>query len=185
MPNLGPQHSLIVQVVLVCLFAGLPVYWLGFLRRPAFLRPLATLLLVAGTVALAAAVQSGSQAREGEGGSPGPLMSEHRDLGEGARNVFLAVLLLELAGVALAWRAGPAGASVLEVESGTVDAVGASTKRFAATSLRVIVGAAWTLGAVHLYDVWVHGGEAASEPPGPVVEAPAPEGHGTEAGPGH
>jgi uncharacterized protein (DUF2062 family) len=87
----------------------------------------------------------------------------HQELGTTARNIFTGVLVLEFLALALALRAGPAGASVLEVESGSVAAAGASTMRFAALTLRVIVGMAWALGALHLYETAQRGGDTASE----------------------
>lgn len=171
MANLGAHHSLISQILVATLLAGLPVYLLTFFRRLAPFRPLASLLLLVGTVATFVAVASGM----GAGVEPGP----HADMGERARNIFAGVLILELIALGLARHAGPAGASVLEVESGSLDAVGASTKRFAATTLRVLVALAWTLGALHVYDTMAHGKDlaaaatAAAEGSGPSLRVGA------------
>lgn len=181
MANLGSHHALISQILVASLLVGLPIYWLGFLRRPAFLRPLASLLLVVGTVTTFVAVRSGpgfsapaaGAETEMEGDGHVAVPTPHQSMGERARNIFAGVLIFELIALGLAWEAGPKGASVLEVESGSLEAVGASTKRFAATTLRILVALGWTLGAFHLYDTMRHGRELASERTA-GVEQPAP-----------
>lgn len=161
MPNIGAMHPQVVHFVVASLILGLPIYWLGFLRRPRFLRPMATVLLLVGTVASFVAVKSGMDAHGPAERLPDTrdVVVHHEELGELTRNIFGVVLLLELAGLALAWRAGPAGALVLEVESGSSADAGASTKRFAATAIRVVVGVAWAVGAFQLYETAEHGGE--------------------------
>jgi hypothetical protein len=189
MANLGPHHALISQILVASLLVGLPIYLLGFLRRPAFLRPLASLLLVVGTVTTFVAVESGpgfsaqedAAEAEGSGHVAGP--APHQSMGERARNIFAGVIVLELIALGLAWEAGPKGASVLEVESGSLEAVGASTKRFAATTLRILVALGWTLGALHLYDTMRHGRELAAQRTA-GVEQPVPGAIVAQAPPG-
>jgi hypothetical protein len=149
---------------------GLPLYWLGFLRRPAFFRPMATVLLLVGTVAAFVAVKSGVDAHGPAERLPDTrdLVVHHEELGELTRNIFAGVLLLELAALALAWKAGGKAESSLDVELGSVADAGASTKRFAATALRVIAGVAWAVGAFQLYETAEHGGELVYEYAGGV-----------------
>lgn len=170
MPNIGALHPQVVHFVVASLIIGLPIYWLSFLRRPGFLRPMASVLLLVGTLASFVAVKSGDDAHGPAERLPDTrdLVVHHEELGELTRNIFAVVLLLELAGLALAWRAGTSGASVLAVESGTVAEAGASTKRFAATTLRVVVGIAWAVGVFQLYETAQHGGELVYEHAGGV-----------------
>lgn len=170
MPDLAPFHPQVVHFVVATLILGLPLYWLGFLRRPAFLRPAASLLLLVGTLATFVAVKSGTDAHGPAERLPEtrPLVQHHEELGELTRNLFAVALLLELGALALAWRAGPGGASVLEVEAGSAAEVGASTKRFAASALRVVVGVVWAVGAFQLYETAEHGGELVYEHAGGV-----------------
>lgn len=155
MPNVGAFHPQVVHFVVASLFLGLPIYLLGFLRRPAFLRPMASVLLLVGTVASFAAVRSGTDAHGPAERLPDTrdLVVEHEELGQRTRNIFAGVLLLELVALALAWRTGPDGTP---------------TKRIAATSLRVVVGVAWFLGAHQLFETAEHGGELVYEYAGGV-----------------
>jgi uncharacterized membrane protein len=160
MPDIGPLHPQVVHFVVASLILGLPIYWLGFLKRPRFLRPMASVLLIVGTVASVVAVRSGTDAHGVAERIPGarPAVEEHEELGILTRNIFGGILLVELIALAVAWRAGGAGSSVLEVEAGEHGAAGASTKRFASTALRVVVAIAWTVGAFQLYETAEHGG---------------------------
>ena len=170
MPNIGALHPQVVHFVVASLFLGLPLYWLSFFRRPAFLRPMASVLLFVGTVASFAAVKSGMDAHGPAERIPDTrdLVVHHEELGELTRNIFAGVLLLEIIALGMAWRAGPKRASVLEVESGSVADARASTKRFAALTLRWIVGVAWAVGAFQLYETAEHGGELVYEYAGGV-----------------
>lgn len=161
MPDIGPFHPKVVHFVVACLYVGLPAYWLGFLKRPTFFRPMATLLLIIGTGASVVAVRSGRDAHDLAERIPGvrPEVMKHEDLGILTRNIFAGILLVELIAVGVAWRAGKAGSSVLSVEAGDTGAAGASTMRFASTALRAVVAVAWTVGAFQLYETAEHGGE--------------------------
>jgi uncharacterized membrane protein len=161
MPDIGPFHPQVVHFVVACLFVGLPVYWLSFLKRPRFLRPMATVLLVVGTGAAFVAVESGTDAHGLAERIPGArsAVQEHEELGIHTRNIFAGILLLELIALGVAWRAGGAGSSVLSVEAGEAGAAGASTKRFAATALSGVVAVAWTVGAFQLFETADHGGD--------------------------
>jgi uncharacterized membrane protein len=170
MPNIAPYHPQVVHFVVACLFLGLPIYWLGFLRRPRFLRPMASVLLLVGTVASFGAVRSGLDAHGPAERLPEtrPIVEHHEELGILTRNIFAGILLLELIALGVAWRAGVAGASILDVEAGTPGEAGASTKRFAATALSVVVGVAWAAGAFQLYETAEYGGELVYEHAGGV-----------------
>jgi uncharacterized membrane protein len=161
MPDIGAYHPQIVHFVVASLFIGLPVHLLGFLKKPRFFKPMATVLLIVGTVAAFAAVRSGVDAHGPAERIPDTrdLVVHHEELGERTRTLFAVALLLELAGVALAWKAGGAGASVLSVESGEKGAAGASTIRFAGTALRGVVAVVWVVGAFTLFETATHGGE--------------------------
>ena len=84
MPDIGALHPQIVHFVVACLILGLPIHLLGFLRRPRFFRPMATVLLLVGTVAAFAAVRSGDDAHGPAERIPDtrPLVVEHEELGE-------------------------------------------------------------------------------------------------------
>jgi uncharacterized membrane protein len=170
MPELAAMHPQIVHFVVACLFLGLPLHLLAFLRRPAFLRPMATVLLLVGTVASFAAVRSGDEAHGPAERIPEarPLVVEHEELGTRTRNLFALALLLELGAAALAWRAGSAGGSVLAVEAGDRRAAGASTMRFAATTVHGVVAVLWVFGAFLLHHTADHGGELVYEYAGGV-----------------
>jgi len=161
MPDIGPFHPQVVHFVVACLFVGLPVYWLSFLKRPRFLRPMATVLLIVGTGAAFVAVESGTDAHGFAERIPGArsAVQEHEELGILTRNMFGGILLLELIALGVTWRAGGAGSSVLSVEAGEAGAAGASTKRFAATALSGVVAVAWTVGAFQLFETADHGGD--------------------------
>jgi hypothetical protein len=87
----------VVGVVLRCL---------SLLGKLPFTGPAALVLLLAGTVAAAAAVQSGMDAHGPVENTPGSrdAVVEHEHWGERTRNVFLAVAVVELAALFLARR---------------------------------------------------------------------------------
>lgn len=168
--NLGAMHPQVVHFVVAALLLGFPIYLLSFLRRPAFLRPMASVLLLVGTIAAFAAVRTGDAAHGPAERLPDTrdVVVHHEELGERTAKVFAVVLLLELAALGLAWRAGPHAPSVLHVEAGTPEDAGAHTKRFAATSLRAIVALVWAVGVVQLYETAGHGGALVYEHAGGV-----------------
>lgn len=170
MPDIGPFHPQVVHFVVACLFLGLPIYWLSFLKRPRFLRPMATVLLIVGTGAAVVAVESGTDAHGLAERIPGArsAVQQHEELGILTRNIFGGILILELIALGIAWRAGGAGSSVLSVEAGETGAAGASTKRFASTALSGVVAVAWTVGAFQLFETADHGGDVVYEYAGGV-----------------
>ena len=154
-------HPQVVHFVIAGLLLGLPLYWLSFLKRGRFLRSTGSILLLVGTVAAWVAVDTGLDAHRPAEAIPGAreVVQHHEELGELTRNIFTGVLLVELIALGLMWKAGSAGSSVLEVETGESNAAGASTTRFAATALSVVVAIAWAVGVVQLYETAEHGGQ--------------------------
>ena len=126
MPDIGIFHPQIVHFVVALLYTGviariitlLPLGALG--QRLAFGKPMATTLILVGTVAAVAAVQSGQNAHDPVERIPGvaAAVRAHEDLGEDTRNIFLVVSALELAALALASR--KATLSRLALYAGTV-----------------------------------------------------------------
>ena len=107
--NLGPLHPIHVHFAIAFLVAGVlfRVAWLGghFLLRGrlAFASPAACALLVAGTLAVAAAVQSGKSASGDAEAIPGAheAVEEHEDWAEWTYRLFVVVSLLEVIGLVL------------------------------------------------------------------------------------
>ena len=104
MPNIAIYHPPIVHFAIALLVMGSVFRWISLSGRAAFTGPAAAVLLLLGTLAAAAAVQSGTQAHGPVERIPGvrQAVQEHEEAGEWARNVFLLVAVLEL--VALATR---------------------------------------------------------------------------------
>ncbi len=114
MPEIGQFHPQIVHFVIALLFVGVGARVLSLLPMPtrfAFLGPAAATLIILGTVASVLAAKSGDDAHDPVERVPGtrPAVLEHEEWGERARNVFLAVGLLEIAGLALGTRRAAKG----------------------------------------------------------------------------
>ena len=140
MPNLASLHPQVVHFVIALLFVGVAARLVSLLPlggRFAFLGPMAALLILLGTGASFVAVQSGQDAHGPVERVPGAreAVEEHEDWGKTTRKVFIAVALLELAGLALA------------------------SRRRVATGLRFASAAAGLAGLVVLYEASEHGGE--------------------------
>lgn len=161
MPDIAALHPQVVHFVVASLFLGLPLYLLGFMKRPGFLRPAATLLLVVGTLASVASVKSGMDAHGPAERIPGvrDVVVEHEELGERTRNIFLGVLALELIALGLAWKMGGSRGDG-EAKSGPLD--------MAPRAMRVLVSAAWIFGAFVLFETAEHGGELVYEHAGGI-----------------
>ena len=108
MPNIGAFHPQIVHFVIALLIVGVLARVLSLLpaRRLAFLSPMATVLILLGTLAALAAAQSGQDAHGPVERVPGArdAVVEHEDWGMRTRNVFIAIAVLELAALALGSR---------------------------------------------------------------------------------
>ncbi len=103
MPDIGVYHPQIVHFVVALLFIGVPARILAFLRKPKFLSPMATTLILIGAAASVVAAKSGEDAHGPSERIPGArdAVHTHEELGERARNVFLLVAALEIAGLVL------------------------------------------------------------------------------------
>lgn len=99
MPDIGIYHPAIVHFTIALLVAGAIFRWVSLTGRAAFTGPAAATLLLTGTLAAAATVQSGLDAHGPVERIPGARQAvvDHEDAGIWARNVFLIVALLEVA----------------------------------------------------------------------------------------
>ena len=102
MPNIGVYHPAVVHFAVALLVAGVLFRWMSLTGRAAFTGPAASVLLLAGAFAAAAAVHSGLDAHGPVERIPGvrEAVMEHEDAGIWARNLFLAVAMLELLALA-------------------------------------------------------------------------------------
>lgn len=106
MPDIGSLHPIVVHFAIALLVAGVVLRWISLTRKLPFTSPAAVLLILAGTAAALVAVKSGDDAHGAAERIPGvrPVVHEHEEYGERARNVFLAVAALEIAGLVLTRR---------------------------------------------------------------------------------
>lgn len=104
---MGAFHPEVVHFAIALLILGVACRALSLLGRPVFLNQFAATLLILGTLATIAAVYTGNAAHGPIEQMPGlrPIVTEHEEWGERARNIFLVVMLIELA--ALAFRRSP------------------------------------------------------------------------------
>lgn len=125
MPELAPLHPIVVHFAIALLIAGVGFRLLAFVPKLDFAHHAATLLLVLGTLAALAAVESGEAAHGPAERIPGarPMVQEHEEHGERARNVFVAVAALDLAGWVLRRRKLDAARWVL-IGSAVIGVVG-------------------------------------------------------------
>jgi uncharacterized membrane protein len=102
-PDIGVFHPQIVHFVVAFLFTGVLLRVVSLFGRPAFAGPAATLLIVLGALASAAAVKSGDDAHGPAERVPGArdAVVEHEEWGERTRNLFLAIAALELVTLAV------------------------------------------------------------------------------------
>lgn len=106
MPDIGLFHPQIVHFVVALLGAGVVGRWLWLTGRVPWAGPAATTLILAGTIAAVAAVQSGADAHGSAERVPGARAAvvSHEEWGERTRNLFLMVAALEVAALALVHR---------------------------------------------------------------------------------
>lgn len=104
--ELAPLHPQIVHFVVALGFVGIALRLVSLTGRLAWTSPSATALLVLAALASVAAVKSGDAAHGPAERIPGAreMVVEHEEYGERARNLFLVVAALELAGLALGRR---------------------------------------------------------------------------------
>lgn len=103
MPSIGPFHPQIIHFVIALLITGVVFRLISLTGRLKFMGPAAATLIVAGTIASFAAVQSGVQAHGPVERIPGARaqVQEHEEWGERARNLFVVVAALEVLGVGM------------------------------------------------------------------------------------
>jgi uncharacterized membrane protein len=148
LPDIGEFHPQIVHFVIALLFVGVGARVLSLLPLPArfgFLSPAAAALIILGSVASVAAAWSGDDAHDPVERVPGarPAVQAHERWGERTRNVFIAVGLLEIVGLALGARA-------------------------AARGVRAVSALAGLAGLAVLYEAGEHGGDLVYEYAGGV-----------------
>lgn len=140
MPDIGIYHPQIVHFVIAFLMLGVLARVISLLpsaERLRFIGPMATALLVLGTLAAIAAVQSGKNAHGPVERVPGAreAVMDHEEWGERTRNAFLVIAVLELGALAL------------------------FTRRRLAKALLVLSALAGLGGLFVLYETSQHGGE--------------------------
>jgi len=125
MPNIGSLHPIVVHFAIALLVVGVVLRWMSLTKKLPFTHPAAALLILAGTAAALAAVKSGDDAHGPVERIPGvrQAVHEHEEHAEQARNVFLAVAGLEIAGLVLTRRKVKRAGLVL-VASALAGAVG-------------------------------------------------------------
>lgn len=149
MPDIGIYHPQIVHFVIALLLVGVAARVVSLLPLPsrlAFMGPMATTLIVLGTLGAVAAVHSGLNAHGPVERIPGAreAVVDHEEWGERTRNVFIAVAAFEIAALALA------------------------SRRRLATVLRAVAAVAGLGGLFVLYEASEHGGALVYEYAGGV-----------------
>ncbi len=134
--SFGWLHPQVVHFAIALLIVGVVFRLASLTGRIAFAGPAASVLLILGTTAAVAAVQSGTAAHGPVERVPGSrdAVVEHEDWGKRARNVFLAVAALEVLALALA-------------------------RRGKARPAQFVSGAVGLAGLFCLYEASEHGGE--------------------------
>jgi uncharacterized membrane protein len=139
-PNIGVFHPQVVHFVVAFLILGVVARLFSLLplgERFKFVGPMAATLLILGALASFAAVRSGDDAHGPVERVPGvrDAVVEHEDWAKRARNVFIAIGVLELAALALV------------------------SRRRMAQGLRVVSALAGIAGLWVLYEASEHGGK--------------------------
>lgn len=137
MPDIGVFHPQIVHFVVALGIVGVIFRLVSLTGMLPWTRQAATVLLLVAAVSAVAAAESGDQAHGMAERIPGArdAVHEHEEAGEWARNVFIVIGLLEVAGVAL------------------------RRKVVAAKWVLVASGLVGIAGAAALYEAGEHGGE--------------------------
>src|SRR6476469_6996124 len=97
---MGALHPQVVHFAIALLFVGVAVRALSLVTRErvAFIGPMAVSLIALGTLAAVAAAFTGDAAHGPVEAMPGlrPIVTDHEEWGERARNIFVIVALIEL-----------------------------------------------------------------------------------------
>ncbi|MFN8652149.1 MAG: DUF2231 domain-containing protein [Gemmatimonadales bacterium] len=103
MPSFGSLHPIIVHFVIALGILGVVFRLASFLKPFAWANPAARVLLICAGIAGFLAAESGDAAHGSSERIPGArsAVHEHEEAGEWARNMFVIVALLEVAGLAL------------------------------------------------------------------------------------
>ncbi len=103
MPDIGSFHPQIVHFIVVLGFVGVGLRILSLVVKIEWIRPAATVALLAAAIAGALAARSGDDAHGPAERIPGAreAVQEHEELGERARNLFLIVAGFELVALAV------------------------------------------------------------------------------------
>lgn len=135
---MGSYHPQVVHFAVALVFVGVGFRVLSLLRRFALPNVAAATLILLGTVACFAAVQTGTAAHGPVERIPGarPAVMEHEAWGERARNIFAVVSAVEIVILGLTWAQHAAA--------------------FHASILSAVIGLA---GAGAMYEAASHGGE--------------------------
>ncbi len=130
MPELGSLHPIIVHFVIALGIFGVLFRLASFTGKLSWTGPAAAALLFIAAVAGVIAAQSGHEAHEKSEDIPGirSAMHEHEEAGEWARNVFVLVGVLELAGLLLRRKEKLARAALIGSALAGVAGVGALFK---------------------------------------------------------
>ncbi|MFQ5704737.1 MAG: DUF2231 domain-containing protein [Gemmatimonadales bacterium] len=106
MPEMGPIHPIIVHFVIALLVMGVIFRIISLTGKASFTGPAATTLLLIGGISTVFAAESGHDAHGPAERVPGvrQAVEEHEEWGERTRNLFLAVVVLEIGALALAKR---------------------------------------------------------------------------------
>jgi uncharacterized membrane protein len=103
MPNIASFHPQIVHFIVVLGFIGVGLRLLSLVTKLEWIRPAATLALLAAAVAAVVGARSGDEAHEASERMPGArtAVQEHEELGEKTRNLFLVVAGFEILALAM------------------------------------------------------------------------------------
>ena len=103
MPNIGWLHPQLVHFAIALLVIGVVARLISLTGRWTWTSPMATALIVLGTIGAVLAVKSGTDAHGPVERIPGArdAVVEHEEWGERTRNLFLVVAVLELGALAL------------------------------------------------------------------------------------
>jgi uncharacterized membrane protein len=103
MPNIASFHPQIVHFIVVLGFVGVGLRLLSLVVKIEWIKPAATVALLAAAVCGVLAARSGDEAHQSAERIPGArtAVQDHEELGEKARNLFLVVAAFEILALAM------------------------------------------------------------------------------------